>query len=249
LLGWVALIDMKDDLSYIEAIEKEMGRMKKLSLEIIEELKSVLSGKTLDAIVPPFVYLIVNGQFGLLAAVISAATVALAFGVFRLTQKQSWGYALGGLVGILIAGTLALIADNATNYFLPGIISNAVILLIAVGSLVIDKPMAAYVSHLTRGWKLDWFWLKTIKPAYREVTWMWTLFFLMRTVIQITLYTQSDVSTLVWANTLMGMPVTIVILVISYVYGIWRLKSLKGPGIDEYLIGKQAPYRGQNRGF
>jgi len=223
--------------------------MKKLSQEIFEELKSVLSGKSLDAIIPPFVYLIVNGQFGLLAAVISAGTAALAFGLFRLTQKQSWGYALGGLVSILLAGTLALIADNATNYFLPGIISNALILLIAVITLVIDKPMAAYVSHLTRGWKLQWFWLKEIKPAYREVTWMWTAFFLMRTVIQVTLYNASAVSTLVWANTLMGMPVKNVILVISLCHGIWPLKTLKGPGIDEYLSGKQPPYRGQNRGF
>jgi hypothetical protein len=223
--------------------------MKKLSQEIVEELRSVLSGKSLDAIVPPFVYLIVNGQFGLLVAVISAGSVALAFGLLRLTQKQNWGYALGGLISILLAGTLALIADNATNYFLPGIINNALILVIAVITLVIDKPMAAYVSHLTRGWKLQWFWLKEIKPAYREVTWMWTMFFLMRTVIQVTLYNQSAVSTLVWANTLMGMPVTIVILIISYIYGIWRLKTLKGPGIDEYLSGKLPPYRGQNRGF
>lgn len=223
--------------------------MKKLGIEILEELRSVLSGQSLDAILPPFVYLFVNGQFGLVWAVISAGGVALAFGITRRLKKQSSSYALGGLVGVLLAGGLALVADNATNYFLPGILSNALILLIAVISLILDRPMAAYVSHLTRGWTVPWFWLKTIKPAYREVTWLWTAFFLMRTLIQITLYTQADVSALVWANTLMGLPVTIVILVISYVYGIWRLKTLKGPGIDEYLQGKAAPYRGQNRGF
>lgn len=223
--------------------------MKKLGVEILEELKSVLSGKSLDAILPPFVYLFVNGQFGLAAAVIAAGSVALSFGLYRRFKKQSSTYALGGLVGVLLAGGLALIADNATNYFLPGILSNALILVVAVISLIADRPMAAYVSHLTRGWTLSWFWLKSIKPAYREVTWLWTLFFLMRTLIQITLYSQSDVSALVWANTLMGLPVTIVILVISYVYGIWRLRILKGPGIDEYDQRKPAPYRGQNRGF
>lgn len=223
--------------------------MKKLGIEILEELNSVLSGKSLDAILPPFVYLFVNGQFGLTAAVVLAGLVALGFGLFRRLKKQSSSYALGGLVGVLLAGGLALIADNATNYFLPGILSNALILLIAVISLITDRPMAAYVSHLTRGWTLTWFWLKSIKPAYREVTWLWTAFFLMRTLIQITLYTQADVSALVWANTLMGLPVTIVILVISYVYGIWRLRTLKGPGIEEYNSGKQAPYRGQTRGF
>jgi len=33
--------------------------------EIGEELKSILQGKTIDAILPPFIYVIVNGIFGL----------------------------------------------------------------------------------------------------------------------------------------------------------------------------------------
>jgi len=47
----------------------------------------------------------------------------------------------------------------------------------------------------------------------------------------------------------MGLPFTIAILVISYIYGIWRLRTLKGPGIDEFMEAKEAPYRGQTRGF
>jgi hypothetical protein len=47
----------------------------------------------------------------------------------------------------------------------------------------------------------------------------------------------------------MGLPATFLILTISYVYGIWRLKQLGGPGIDEFDAKKQPPYRGQNRGF
>lgn len=223
--------------------------MKKLILELKDELKMVLSGKSLDAILPPFIYIFVNGRFGLLAAVSVASSIALGFGLYRVTKKQSWVYALGGFVGVSLAGILALIADNASNYFLPGIISNALILGLAIISLVLDKPMAAYASHLTRGWKLSWFWLKSIKPAYREVTWIWTLFFLMRTSIQILLYTQNNIDTLVWANTLMGLPITILILVLSYLYGIFRLRSLKGPGIDEYLEDKLPPFRGQTKGF
>jgi len=203
----------------------------------------------MDAVLPPLLYVFLNGQYGLNVAVIGAGLTAFSFGIFRLLRKQSWGYAFGGLVSVVLAGSMALIADNATNFFLPGIISNAFILGLAIVSLLIDKPMAAYASHITRGWKLDWFWLKSIKPAYREVTWIWTAFFLMRTVIQVVLYTQNEVSQLVWANTLMGLPTTIIVLVVSYIYGIWRLKTLKGPGIDEYLANKAAPYRGQNRGF
>jgi hypothetical protein len=217
--------------------------------EVLEELTSVLSGKTLDAIVPPLVFVIVNSMFGLTYAIIIALILSSTVGIYRLIRKQSGIYALGGSLGILLAGGFAFLADNASNYFLPGIITNAFVLLLSIITLIIDKPLAAYASHLTRGWKLDWFWRKDVKPAYREVTIMWSLFFLIRTIIQVTLFLSDNVDALVWANTLMGLPVTIAVLVLSYVYGIWRLRYLKGPGIDEYLENKTAPFRGQTRGF
>jgi intracellular septation protein A len=217
--------------------------------EILEELTSVLSGKMLDAILPPLIFVIVNSMFGLTTAIIVALILSSTFGIVRLLRKQSGLYALFGTMGILLAGGFAYLADNATNYFLPGIVTNAFILILSVITLIVDKPLAAYASHLTRGWKLDWFWRKDVKPAYREVTYMWSLFFLVRTIIQITLFLSNNVDALVWANTIMGLPVTIAVLTVSYVYGIWRLRNLKGPGIDEYLENKTAPFRGQTRGF
>ena len=217
--------------------------------EILEELTSVLSGKTLDAILPPLIFVIVNSIYGLTTAIMVALVISASFGVYRLIRKQSGLYALGGSLGILIAGGFAYLANNASNYFLPGIVTNAFVLILTVVTLIIDKPFAAYASHLTRGWTLDWFWRKDIKPAYREVTYMWSLFFLIRTIIQVTLFLSDNVDALVWANTIMGLPVTVAVLVLSYVYGIWRLRNLKGPGIDEYLENKTAPFRGQTRGF
>jgi intracellular septation protein A len=217
--------------------------------EILEELTSVLSGKTLDAILPPLIFVIVNSMFGLTAAIIVALILSSTFGIVRLLRKQSGLYALFGTMGILIAGGFAYLADNATNYFLPGIVTNAFVLILSVITLILDKPLAAYASHLTRGWKLDWFWRKDVKPAYREVTYMWSIFFLVRTIIQVTLFLSNNVDALVWANTIMGLPVTVTVLVLSYVYGIWRLRNLKGPGIDEYMENKTAPFRGQTRGF
>ncbi|HAM62156.1 MAG: conserved integral membrane alanine AND leucine RICH protein [Firmicutes bacterium GWF2_51_9] len=217
--------------------------------EIVEELKSVFLGKTLDAILPPLVFAVVNGVFGLPYAILGSILLSLTFGILRISRKQNWIYAFGGLVTISLAASFAYLANNAANYFIPGIVSNAFILALALFSLAIDRPMAAYASHLTRGWRLDWFWRKDVKPAYREVTWLWTLFFLMRTFLQVTLFLSDNVDSLVWVNTLMGLPVTTLILVSSYVYGIWRLRTLKGPGIDEFIAGKTPPYKGQTRGF
>jgi uncharacterized membrane protein len=222
-----------------------MDRLK----DLFSEIKLIFSGKTLDAIIPPLIFVIINGYFGLSVAIIISLIIALIFFIYRVVSKQSFSYALFGLVGILLAGGFAFVANNATNFFLPDIITNGFILVVAIGSLIIDKPIAAYLSHLTRGWTLNWFWRKDIIPAYREVTYLWTAFFLIRTIIQIVLFIENDVNALLWTSTIMGLPATFLILTISYVYGIWRLNRLGGPGIDEFDAKKLPPYRGQNRGF
>jgi uncharacterized membrane protein len=222
-----------------------MDRLK----DLLSEIKLIFTGKTLDAIIPPLIFVIINGYLGLSIAIIVSLVIALVFFIYRVVSKQSFSYALFGLVGILLAGGFAFVANNATNFFLPDIITNGFILVLSIGSLIINKPIAAYLSHLTRGWTLNWFWRKDILPAYREVTYMWTAFFLIRTIIQVVLFIGNDVNALLWTSTIMGLPATFLILTISYVYGIWRLKQLGGPGIDEFDAKKQPPYRGQNRGF
>jgi hypothetical protein len=217
--------------------------------EIWEELKSVLSGKTFDTLLPPIVFAIANGIFGLQTAVFVALGLAVLLGLLRVLRKQKWHYALGGLLAVSLAAGLALLTQNAASYFIPGMISSGLLVLGAVLSVVIGKPLAAWASHLTRGWPLDWFWRKDVKPAYIEVTWMWAVFFSVRLSLQIILFQQGDASQLAWANTLLGWPVTIFVLVLSYIYGIWRLRNLNGPGVDEYQEGKDPPWEGQTRGF
>jgi len=217
--------------------------------EIREELKSVLSGSTLDTLLPPIVFAVVNGIFGLSVAAIVAIGLALVLGGLRFLRKQPWIYAFAGLLGVALAAGLALLTRNAASYFIPAMISSGLLLAITLVSLLMGKPLAAWASHLTRGWPLDWFWREDIKPAYREVTWVWGLFFGLRLVIQIMLFKQGEAITLAWANTLLGWPVTILVLVGSYLYGIWRLPQLGGPGVEEFQAGKEPPWTGQTRGF
>jgi hypothetical protein len=217
--------------------------------EIWEELKSVLSGATIDALLPPILFAIVNGLIGLEAAVISALGLAAILGAIRLVRQQSWGYALGGILVVAVAAGLALVTREASSYFIPAIITSGLLVLAAILSNLLGKPLAAWVSHLTRGWTMAWFWREDVKPAYREVTWFWALFFALRLGLQLTLYLRGEAATQAWANTLLGWPVTIFILVVSYIYGIWRLSKLGGPGVEEFEAGKDPPWEGQKRGF
>ncbi len=217
--------------------------------EILEELKMVVSGKTFDALLPPLVFVIINGIFGLDSAVIVALGFSLLLGVNRLLRKHNWQYALAGLLGVGLASGLAYLTRSASGYFIPALFSSALLLVLALASLFLGKPLAAWASHLTRGWPLQWFWREDVKPAYREVTLFWSALILMRLAIQVILFQSGDPTRLAWANTLLGWPVIIIVLVLSYIYGVWRLRKLGGPGVDEYQAGKEPPWQGQSRGF
>jgi hypothetical protein len=109
--------------------------------------------------------------------------------------------------------------------------------------------LAAFVSHLSRGWTLKWFAREDIRPAYFEVTLFWMIFFILKVVLQTVLWLKQDVSGLFLINTLLSMPANIIVLVTSYIYGIWRLHNLRGPGIEEFLENRSRPWKGQTRGF
>ena len=223
--------------------------MIKIMDEIRDEVKSVIGGKPIGAIVPPLVFVVVNNLFGIIAGMLAAVLAALALGIQRHIKGETIKYALGGLGGVIVASAFAYYAGNAADYFLPRIVSSGALFLAATISIVIGKPIAAFASHISRGWEMEWFMRKDVKPAYREVSIVWAMLFLLRMYLQIQLYRGGDLFLIAWANTLLGFPATMSVLVLSYVYGTWRLRNLKGPGIDEFREGKSPPWEGQKKGF
>lgn len=217
--------------------------------DILEELVMIFKGKTLDTIVPPLLFVFAQSRMTLLNAVMFAVVLSFFIGLYRLFKRQAITYAFGGLISVLIASAFALYANNASNYYLPGILSTSFLFGLILVSALIDKPLAVFASHLTRGWTLAWFWRDDIKPAYREVTWFWVVMFGLSAGVQWLFYLNDNVNALVWVTSLFGLPFTVFVLVVTYVYGLWRLKRLKGPGIEEFNQGKEAPFKGQTRGF
>ena len=219
--------------------------------ELWQELRTVFSGRsnTLDTIIPPLLYVLVNMLAGPLPAVLSAVGLAVILTVLRLVRKQSWWYAFSGLVLTLLAAGLAWFTQNAASFFLPDLITSGALLAATLLSIWLKKPLAAWSSHLTRGWPKEWYWLPNIRPAYTEVTWMWAAFIAARLMAEYLLYQQGNVSLLGLANVLLGWPVTIVVLVMSYLYGTWRLTKLGGPSVEEFLSHQPAPWKGQKKGF
>ncbi len=217
--------------------------------ELYGEFRTVVTGQTVDAILPPLVFMFINGTYGLNRAILGSLGLAVLLWVIRILRGQTWYYALGGLGAVALASGLSYVSRSATSYFIPGLISNGTMFLVALTSLALGKPLIALVSHVTRGWPLEWFWRHDVQPAYAEVTWVWGGLFLTRLVVQWGLFVRGDVVGLAWASVLLGWPLTVAVLVFTYLYGIHRLRTLGGPGIDEFRAGKKPPWRGQVKGF
>lgn len=216
---------------------------------LISDLKSIFFNKTFDAVLPPLIFAFSNNFFGLQIGVLLAVFTAVINLIRRLLTKNNFLYSLGGLAGVLFASGFAYLTDNASNYFIPALSSSLFWLLTSGLSLLLGKPLAAWASHLSRGWPLNWFWRDDIKPAYREVTIFWFLFFALRLIIQLNLYFNNLVLNLAWFNLIFGWPAIISILILSYIYGVWRLRNLGGPGVEEFKEGKKPPWEGQKKGF
>jgi hypothetical protein len=219
--------------------------------ELLSEFKTVLGGRGrfADVILPAVVFLITNALLGLSIAIWSSLIIAVGFLVYRFRKGQSIWYAVGGLGSVGLAILFTALTRSATGYFLPGLITGGLTVAVTLVSLVAKRPLAAWSSHLTRGWPLSWYWHPQVRPAYTEVTWGWVLFFGLRFYIQVQAYLQDAVASLGIIQLLTGWPALIIVLALSYVYGLWRLRHLAGPSVAEFEAGAAPPWQGQRRGF
>jgi hypothetical protein len=233
----------------------KMGKVRELS----EEFRTVVVGRSniTDSIVPPLVFVVINALSGLQYAIAGSLAFALLIALIRLSRHQPVRYALGGVGAVALGGVgavalaavVAQLLGRAEGYFLPAIVAGGGTLVVCLLSVLVRRPLVAWTSHLARGWPLAWYWHPRVRPAYSEVTWLWALFFAIRLLFQLALFQGAVSELLAVVNVALGWPATIVLLVVSYLYGTWRLRNLSGPSVEEFKRGAEPPWTGQQRGF
>jgi len=220
--------------------------------ELKEELIGVLSGRgsrLLDSFAPLLVFLILSPLSNLKIAIYAALGLAAFLAMLRILRRESLVYALGGLGGVSLAAVFALLSGSGRGFFLPGLISGSVTVVLCVVSVALNRPLVAWTSFVTRRWPLDWYWHACVLPAYNEVTIGWAVAFAGRLALEFWLYQQDALGALGTVRILLGWPFIVVLLVITYLYGMWRLRQLGGPSVQEFKEGKEPPWQSQQRGF
>jgi hypothetical protein len=219
--------------------------------ELIEEFRTVMAGRgaLLAATIPPVIFFVVNSLAGFNPAAYASLGSALLVGALRLVKGAPLTGALGGLGGAILAIVAVRVLNRVDAYFLPGF-ATGLLTAIACGlSVLLQRPLVAWTSHLFRRWPRDWYRHPQVRPAYTEVTLAWTVFFLLKAAIQLVLLRTGKTQAVAIVSVLMGWPATIVLLAVSYMYGLWRLGQLQGPSVEEFEAGDDPPWTGQRRGF
>ncbi len=219
--------------------------------ELVEEFRQVVAGQRTwgDAVLPPLAFVLINLLVGVWPAIAASAGLSLVLALMRLVRGKSPRYALGGLGAVTVAALLAIALNRAEGYFLPGMLSGAATALACLISVVLRRPLVAWTSFIARRWPLSWYWHPRVRPAYSEVTLLWFLFFSGRLLVQLVLFQRGATLALSTVNLLLGWPSLVLLLAASYLYGLWRLRRLAGPSVEEFKRDTSPPWKGQRRGF
>ena len=203
--------------------------------EIRDELRALLDGRAGvgDAIIAPIVFVLVNAVAGMPIAAYAGIAGAVMVVVYRLARRSDLQYAISGLFGTGVAIAFALRSGEAQDYFLPGIVTGAGTTVLALMSILVKRPMVAYMSWLTRQWPMEWYWHPSVRPAYTRATWLWVGFFGARTAVQAWLFATDQTTALGFVRAATGWPGLVLLLAATFIVGRNRLIALGGPSVAD----------------
>ena len=201
----------------------------------------------IDAILAPVFFVTISRFQELQTSIMLTVALILITFSYRIFRKESLKNSLIGVAGTSIALLIAQIQGSASGFFLPGIIRDLSVAAIGFLSILFGRPFTIYTSKSIRGWPLDWFLHKNVKPAYREVAVIWVVFLGIKGLLQLYFFNSPEILAVIKLAT--SNQTTIFLLVMTYIYGQRRLLKLGGPSVDEFLNKTPPPWSSQQSGF
>lgn len=130
-----------------------------------------------------------DSRFVLQWAIGAAVTVALAIAVLRFTRKQSIRFAVNGLFGIALGAYLAYKSGEQRDFYLPGIFITLGYVVMLLGSIFVGHPLVGWIwTVVANAGKGDWRSDPVLKRTFTWLTAVWAGVFLLKFLIQGSLY-------------------------------------------------------------
>ncbi len=180
---------------------------------------SLISREALvDSGLPTIVFITVyalNGRVlgpALLAALGTGALLA----VLRLVRRDSLVNVMAGFVAVGLSAWFARSTGEAENFFLPGLLINAGYAVAYLVSILVRWPLLGVLVGLATGEGMGWRDVPYLLRAYTVASWLWVGMFGLRLLVQLPLYLQEQVVALGVARVVMGWPLFLLCLWMSW---------------------------------
>jgi hypothetical protein len=156
-----------------------------------------------------------TGQ-AIIAVSLAGGTSAL-FILYRLITRKSASSALIGAIAVGFAAWLALReGGEAVDYFVPGLITNAVYGSVLLISILVRWPIIGVLVEILRGNATSWRKDRKKLTIYSLVTAMWVGFFSLRLAVQVPLYLAGSAELLATARVAMGPPLYALVILVTW---------------------------------
>ena len=101
----------------------------------------------LDATLPTMAFVVANSLAGLRAGIWAALGAAVLLFGLRLVRRESVQQAFSGVFGVAIAVAIAAASGQARDFFVPGLIRNAALGVVLIGSIAVRWPLVGVVAE------------------------------------------------------------------------------------------------------
>ncbi|HEY0186045.1 MAG TPA: DUF3159 domain-containing protein [Cellulomonas sp.] len=159
---------------------------------------------------------------------IAAAAAAVLAVLVRLVQRTAPTQAFSGVIGVGIGVLWAWRTGRAEDYYLWGLLVNGAYLAAIALSVLVRWPLVGLVVGVFRpdgplsstgswagaiAWRRD----RLLRRRYAWASWLWVAMFGARLAVQVPLYLAERVGWLGTAKLVMGMPLTALVLWLSWI--------------------------------
>lgn len=172
----------------------------------------------LDSGLPTVVFVTVyalNGRV-LGSALVAALVAGGLLAVLRLARREPIQNVVAGFVAVGIAAWFANRTGQAEDFFLPGLFINIGYGLAYLVSIAVRWPLLGVLVGLATGEGMGWRQVPYLLRAYTVASWFWVGLFGLRLLVQLPLYLSGAVVALGVARVVMGWPLFLLCLWLSW---------------------------------
>jgi hypothetical protein len=183
-----------------------------------------------EGVLPSLVFLVVfQVASALVPAVVGSLALSALFLAWRLARRQNVTSAVGGALGAGLSAVLALVTAQSRNFFVLGLLTNAVYGSVLLVSVLVRRPLIGVAASFLLGEQGTW---RTDPVKRRLGTWLtllWVGLFAVRLVVELPFYFAGRTAELGVARLVLGVPLYAPVLVLT-------------------VLAVQAVYRGREEG-